>query len=369
MAVAPSPASPAAPARHRPGASHAVAPVAVDLGNTSDGYTLTGYPSAATIKRVDDNTLKQIRSAFFRSVVAQPIIRRAVYDFILRADVLARMRIEAPAVAGAIAQATRTALSVQPLPPMFRPSPAASCLTPGAMIPDAVLVDAAFVLHRIGLITVQGPDNTMKAAILATRGKVSFAGLSFLKDREGGGSSSDHLYWPHKSKLPDGDLRNASGVTLGYGYDMKLRDKETITSDLVGIGLDPSTAAAAADGYHRTHADAHSFADTNRNLVTLTDDQQMRLLTVIIGRYESTVRRLVQADMAIRLLVCEFDALVSMNYQGALAQPVLRPVKSHDLVTAGVSIVTTTSAMYADRRRLEQALFDRAIYSPGAAHR
>ncbi len=356
------------PPHHHPAAPAAVAPAATDIATTADGYVLKGYPTAAVINRITDNTLKQTRTAYFRNIIAaQPIARRGLYDFILRPDVFARLQTEAPAAASAITQAAQTAMSAQALPAELKPAPATACLMPGAIIPDGTLADAAAALHQCGLITAQGPDSPMKAAILATPGRVSFAGLTFLKNREGGGAISDHLYWPHKSRLPDADSANASGVTLGLGYDMKLRDKDTITNDLVGIGLDRTTAASAADGYHRTHADAHGFANRNENLVKLTDDQQMRLLTVIIGTYESTVRRLVQADMAIRLLVCEFDALVSMNYQGALAQPVLRPVKSHDLITAGVAIVSTTSANYRDRRLLEQALFNRAVYSPSAA--
>ncbi len=356
------------PPQHHPAAPKVVAPAPVDIATLADGYTLKGYPTAAAIKRITDNTLKQTRTAFFRGIVAaQPIARRGIYDFVLRPDVFARLQTEAPAAASAVTQAAQTAISAQALPAQLAPQPATACLMPGAMIPDATLADAATALHQCGLITVLGPDSTMKAAILATPGRVSFAGLTFLKNREGGGAISDHLYWPHKSRLPDAAGVNASGVTLGLGYDMKLRDKDTITNDLVGIGLDRTTAAAAAEGYHRTHADAHGFANRNEDLVKLTDDQQMRLLTVIIGTYEATVRRLVQADLAIRLLVCEFDALVSMNYQGALAQPVLRPVKAHDLIAAGIAIVSTTSANYRDRRLLEQALFNRAVYSPSAA--
>lgn len=352
--------------RHHHARAISVAPEAVSIGATGEGYLLKGYPSAASIKRISDNSLKQTRTAFFRRVILQPIVRRGVYDFVLRSEVLARLQTEAPLVAGAIGEASRNALSAQSLLPAFV-AKSVTCPTPGTMIPDTVLADAATVLHGIGLITVQGPGDPMKAGLLVTSGKVSFAGLSFLKDREGGGTSSNHLYWPHSSKLLDSDARNASGVTLGYGYDMKLRDKGTITNDLIGIGLEPSTAATAAAGYHRTHSDAHDFADANRDLVKLSEDQQLRLLTVIIGSYEATVRRLVQPDMALRLLVCEFDALVSMNYQGALAQPVLQPVKSHDLVAAGVAIVSATSAMYRDRRRLERALFERAVYNVGAA--
>ena len=349
-------------------ATPAVAPSATEIAKIADGYTLTGFPTATSIKRVVDNTLKETRVAYFRGIVAaQPIARRGIYDFVLRPDVFVRLHAEAPEAASAITQAAQQAIAVQALPAELRPAPATACLMPGAIIPDKALAEAAAALHHCGIITVRGPDSPMRAAILATPGHVSFAGLTFLKNREGGGTISDHLYWPHKSRLPDAAVDNASGVTLGLGYDMKLRDKDTITEDLVGIGLDRNIAAAAADGYHRTHADAHGFANRNENLVRLTDDQQMRLLALIIGTYETTVRRLVEADMAARLLVCEFDALVSMNYQGALAPPVLRPVKSHDLVAAGVAIVSTTSANYLARRQLEQALFDRAVYNAGAA--
>lgn len=62
---------------------------------------------------------------------------------------------------------------------------------------------------------------------------------------------------------------------------------------------------------------ARRFAQSNRNLVILTDDQQRRLLQVNLPSYEAIVRR----GTHVYLTQNEFDALVSFVYNPGRGWP------------------------------------------------
>jgi hypothetical protein len=142
-------------------------------------------------------------------------------------------------------------------------------------------------------------------------GSLSPLGWQFIYVHETLAKVSNRLYWPH----------GASGITLGAGYDMKERSAATITADMKGIGLPDATAQAIAkaagmavgkkvDGKVLTDKDMKKYAQDHRDDVNLTDAQQMALLKLIGGHYETMVRNALKVPLA----QYEFDSLVSFAY-------------------------------------------------------
>jgi peptidoglycan hydrolase-like protein with peptidoglycan-binding domain len=125
-------------------------------------------------------------------------------------------------------------------------------------------------------------------------------GLRFIYSHETQESVSNRLHWP----------KGASGVTLGPGYDMKTRKEQAIIDDMIAIDLKPETAQKVAEASGLAGREAQEFANNNSDLVNLTPQQQMRLLSRLLPNYEPFVKRPVQID----LLQHEFDALVCFAY-------------------------------------------------------
>ncbi len=140
--------------------------------------------------------------------------------------------------------------------------------------------------------------------------RTSDKGKEFIFMREAANPEiTKHTHWPGY----------ASGVTIGPGYDMKLRTREQIVYDLMSIGVDQEHARAlAAAGTPRrdswepglTGEAAKEFAERHATDVTLTLAQQRALLDHVISIYEADVRRLVHVP----LTQDQFDALVSFDY-------------------------------------------------------
>ena len=73
------------------------------------------------------------------------------------------------------------------------------------------------VLMRVGLLIIDGFG---QAAVTRTSGHVSFLGAAFIRGEEGDGT---RLYWPGN---------DASGVTVGPGYEMGSRSQADVIASL-----------------------------------------------------------------------------------------------------------------------------------------
>ncbi|HVE82045.1 MAG TPA: glycoside hydrolase family protein [Myxococcales bacterium] len=129
---------------------------------------------------------------------------------------------------------------------------------------------------------------------------LSDRGLDFLYRREALPGVSNRLHWPG----------GASGVTLGPGYDMKVRTKAEVEADLKAIGVPDGTASKAAGGAGKSGTGAKAFAAANKGLVALTSDQEKRLLKHVVPLYENAVRNAV----TVKVTQHQFDAMVSLAY-------------------------------------------------------
>ncbi|SAL76527.1 EF hand domain-containing protein [Caballeronia arvi] len=151
-----------------------------------------------------------------------------------------------------------------------------------------------FHIHPIGLVG----NFAVQAA-----NAISMAGLWFIFSHEAMAGVTNRLHWPG----------GASGVTLGAGYDMKARSATEVASDMMFLGIDQNTANEISKAAGLSSSQASRFASDNHDLLNLTDDQQVQLLTNTVGRYEATVRN----SINVPLRQNEFDALVSFAYNPA----------------------------------------------------
>lgn len=147
-----------------------------------------------------------------------------------------------------------------------------------------------------GAGAVGGSSGTVQAG----EGKLSANGAKFLFDHEAQRGVSNKLHWPG----------GASGVTLGPGYDLKGRSKESIVNDLTSVGVDRNTASRIAEGAGLTGSAAKNFAANNKNLVNLSETQETKLLQVTVKSYEKAVNDAVKVPLTQN----QFDALVSFTY-------------------------------------------------------
>lgn len=85
----------------------------------------------------------------------------------------------------------------------------------------------------------------------------------------------------------------ASGLTIGRGYDMKLRTKSEIRDDLLAVGLAASEAVLISQAAGLKGEDAEEFVEEN-NLedFEITPEQQVTLFEFEYGRKLADIRRL-----------------------------------------------------------------------------
>ena len=179
--------------------------------------------------------------------------------------------------------------------------------------------------------------------------RLSEKGCKFICDRETLPGTSERLHHPSLD----------SGVTIGAGYDMKMRSAAQVVADLSAVGVELMAAMQAANGAGLPGKDAGLFVDGHKRLITLTVAQQVQLLKRVAPDYEAIVRRHVHID----LFQWEFDALVSFVYNpGGKFVPVADNLSAGRIDEAMRIIKRRTgtgsaSAGLARRRTLEIALY------------
>ena len=144
------------------------------------------------------------------------------------------------------------------------------------------------------------------AALASGTLKTSRNGMLFIYREEAQKNVSNVLHWP---------VGDASGVTLGPGYDMGGRSKEEIIADLKAIGIPQEAAAKAAEGAGLKGKQAQAFVakfnKENPDLIKIEKEKdEFALLKHVLPRYEKYVKNAVHVDLHQH----EFDALVSFSW-------------------------------------------------------
>jgi hypothetical protein len=119
--------------------------------------------------------------------------------------------------------------------------------------------------------------------------------------QEGGRFHSRHFHVPSSS----------SGLTIGRGYDMKLRRKSDIRDDLLAAGVDPAKAALISQAAGLQGDRAEEFIEENElEDFEITPEQQLGLFEVEYARQESDTRRLAtKADVTRVYGATDWDSL------------------------------------------------------------
>ena len=150
---------------------------------------------------------------------------------------------------------------------------------------------------------------------------ISEKGLRFIYTHEALKDLSNYLHWP----------TGASGVTLGPGYDMKERSKNSIKNNLKAIGVAPSVADEVAEAAGLEGSEAKSFVKKHSDLVNLSPQQEMQLLNLIAPDYEAIVKRNIHVDLKQH----EYDALVCFVYNpGDTFKPIARLINQGHVADA-----------------------------------
>ena len=145
-----------------------------------------------------------------------------------------------------------------------------------------------------------------------TRGQLTF-------DAEGQEGGKYHSRTPH---VPS----NASGVTIGRGYDLKHRKKTEVIADMVAAGIAQADANAYSGGVGLTGAAARKFIkDSGAKLKEITAAQQKSLFETTYEEIETDVKRICgKADVVkaygktdwANLNAAIKDVLIDLRYRG-----------------------------------------------------
>lgn len=119
--------------------------------------------------------------------------------------------------------------------------------------------------------------------------------------REGGRFHSRRFHVPS----------DVSGLTIGRGYDMKLRSKGDVRDDLVKSGVDLAMAALISQAAGLKGEQAEEFIEENQlEDFEITPPQQLALFGLVYARQEADARRLAtKADVTRTYGATDWDAL------------------------------------------------------------
>lgn len=146
-----------------------------------------------------------------------------------------------------------------------------------------------------------------------------------------------------------------SGVTIGKGYDMRLRTSSEIYGDMISIGMKREDAliVSQASGLH--HADARNFVKTNRDKIAKIDkSQKIKLFNKIWTGYIKDSQRLYNKFVLDNIKESDLNAssktglnwektkwddlqdkiqdiLVDLKYQGKLKNKVAKIASKNDI--------------------------------------
>ena len=232
-----------------------------------------------------------------------------------------------------------------------RPSPFPSIRPQPASASTADLTAGLACQIRAGYVTVRGVP--IPGVTLSTR-RASLFGAQFIEHEEGPGPT---VYWPG----------GASGVTIGPGYDLTAKSKESVLSDMTSVGVDVASASALAGAVTLRGPDARDWVRAHKNVVRLTVLQQGQLFYKVVPAYETLVALHLGSAMKNRLFEHEFDALLSLAWNTSRYgfYDFNRCVNRCDMVAATPAILTLTAGGRGipPRRHRETQLLADGIYT------
>lgn len=105
---------------------------------------------------------------------------------------------------------------------------------------------------------------------------------------------------PYHSRVPHVPSDN-SGITIGRGYDLKLKTKDLVISDLTASGLTSDQSKQYSLCVGLQGKDARAYIDAHKDdLVEISPSQQKKLFEITYDRYELDVIRLCGKDDVVK---------------------------------------------------------------------
>lgn len=136
------------------------------------------------------------------------------------------------------------------------------------------------------------------------RGQVTF-------DSEGNEGGRWHSRTPH---VPS----NNSGLTIGRGYDMKFRTKESIKEDMLAAGIEEATAEKYAGGAGLSGDSAKAYMKA-QNLPEISLEAQKKLFAITYAQIESSARKICES----KEVVAKYGAVNWMTMNDSIKQMVI----------------------------------------------
>lgn len=141
----------------------------------------------------------------------------------------------------------------------------------------------AFQLQASAPIQRTEGDNETENTLTITPGKLTSSG-------EGSDAQTSHIHWPET---------DASGVTLGKGYDIGSRTEQQVIDELTAAGMGEEQAKKIAKGHGKKGQDAGDFVTANKDDVGEIDiDVQYKLLATMLEEYTGKAKDLATSTTA-----------------------------------------------------------------------
>lgn len=180
------------------------------------------------------------------------------------------------------------------------------------------------------------------AALQPLTGKVTF-------ESEGAEGGSYHSRTLHVPSL-------TSGLTIGRGYDMKLKSPAKISKDLVSAGVAQKEAALLAKASGKSGPLAKSFISTNKlDKFEITQQVQVKLFDISYKEEEAETRRLcTKADVEAKYGKCNWATL------GSAIKQILVDLKFRGDYTGSTRKFLQKHVVANDSKEFLKALSDRS---------
>lgn len=162
---------------------------------------------------------------------------------------------------------------------------------------------------------------------------ISIGLLTYMSE---GNDNPDSMFYSRKIYHPS----IASGVTVGRGYDMKHRTKQSIIHDLISAGVSPEQAEEISNATHLSGAKAEGFVKKNRDSIgEITIRQQISLFNNTYKIYISRTEARYKAKTALIAGACAWrnlntiirDVLIDIVYQGMEGAQVMAAASSNNI--------------------------------------
>lgn len=181
-----------------------------------------------------------------------------------------------------------------------------------------------------------------------------------------GNNDADSKYFSRRAHWPGG----ASGVTIGRGYDMKLRQREIVKTDLITAGLSTANANVLAEGAGRSGSIAKTFVERDDvKAIEISEEQQVLLFEMAYAKYYADAHRLcMKKDVVKKYGECDWgkmdarvrELITDLHFRGDYS-PTMRQDIQKDLLSGDLKKIIKSLERIQVTARVPKDRHDRRI--------